>query len=119
MSSQRAGFSEGTTSQKLKRYRILDALVTFYDNRIRIPVKCKRYRMKADQEALFLINLAPVVFTDSFQPDVDAVYLTYKKEIAGFLANRFAETINGSGIRKYEEKKKLIFLEMEKRIKGS
>jgi SAM-dependent methyltransferase len=42
MASQRAGFSAGNTSDKLKRRKYLDALVTYYDNNFRIPSYCRK-----------------------------------------------------------------------------
>lgn len=114
MSSQRAGFSAGTTSQKLKRGKIIDAIVTLFDNRIRIPFVCQYYRFKAAKYPLFLINTLPVVFEDEFQPDVDAVYLTNKNEICDYLKNDFKVLQNDPAISKYEVDKKIIFLQLLK-----
>ena len=114
MTSQRAGFSEGTTREKIRLQKFFDALVTLFDNRIRIPIYCFFYRVKALIAPQFYINLSPTVFIDSFMPDVDAVYLTYKKEIKAFLKEDFKEIGNSSPIKSYEKEKKIIFLQMQK-----
>lgn len=115
MTSQRSGYSEGNAKAKLKRYHFLDALVTLFDNRIRIPYRCRQYARKAEQSPLFLINCSPVVFIDNFQPDVDAVYVTYKKEMITYLRNDFNELTNVDSLRQVEQKQKIIFLQMQKK----
>ncbi len=114
MSSQRAGFSEGTASAKLKQHKYVDALVTLFDNRVRIPFVCKRYTKKINAAPLFLINLSPTMFADTFQPDVDAVYLTSKEEILQFLNSSFSTIANNELLQQYIQKKKLIFLQLKK-----
>ena len=114
MTSQRAGFSEGTTREKIRLQKFFDAFVTLFDNRIRIPFYCFFYRVKALNVPKFYINLSPTVFVDSFMPDVDAVYLTYKKEMKAFLKKDFKEIGNSSQIKSYEKEKKIIFLQMQK-----
>jgi SAM-dependent methyltransferase len=86
MGSQRAGFSAGTGREKLSRGQYWDALVTGYDNRIKIPLLAFRLRAKARGSSRFYINLTPTCFTDRFLPDVDAVYLTFADEIRNYLS---------------------------------
>jgi len=114
MSSQRAGFSEGTASVKLKRHKFIDAIITLFDNRVRIPFVCRNYLKRIEKSPLFLINVSPTMFTDTFQPDVDAVYVTSKKEILKFLDIKFSEIKNDAYMEKYTQKKKLIFLQLKK-----
>jgi len=114
MTSQRAGFSEGTAGEKLRKQKYFDAFVTLFDNRIRIPLACKHYANKARKRPLFLINCSPVVFTDNFRHDADAVYLTFKSEIVTYLNANFKEIKNDQLIAEHEFKKKSIFLQMVK-----
>jgi len=117
MTSQRAGFSAGNSMDKFKRGNIFDAIVTLFDNRIRIPLFCWKYRWKASNASLFLVNTNPVVFQDEFQPDVDAVYLTYKNEICKYLKDEFTLEKNDSKMDRYLSEKKLIFLQLNKKNK--
>jgi SAM-dependent methyltransferase len=115
MTSQRSGYSEGNAKEKLKKYKFIDAIVTLFDNRVRIPYICKQYAQKAAVEPLFLVNCSPVMFVDKFIPDVDAVYVTYKKEIVAYLKQDFSEIFNDEVLRQLELKRKVIFLQMEKK----
>ncbi len=115
MSSQRAGWSEGNTAQKIKAGKYIDALVTFYDNRLRIPLHCKKLQKKALVSPQFYINISPTVFQDKFYPDVDAVYLTCKAEIEQYLSSDFEVDQNSREIEDYENNKNLIFLSLIKR----
>jgi SAM-dependent methyltransferase len=115
MSSQRSGFSEGTSRSKLAKGRYFDAALTLFDNRIRIPLYCWWQRKKANGSPKFLINISPTVFEDPFIADVDAVYLTYKKEIINFLSGEFQVEENTDEMRKYEKEKGLLFLSLRKK----
>ena len=86
MSSQRSGFSPGTGREKLARRKLLDALVTGFDNKLRIPLYACWLRALAGRRPGFYINLQPTCFTDAFSADVDAVYLTFADEIRAHLA---------------------------------
>ncbi len=114
MTSQRAGLSDGNTKAKLKVGKYLDALITFYDNRIRIPISCTILKLKSNNKPKFWINLTPLMFEENFLPDYDAVYITYKKEIRTYLIKSFLEIKNSTEIIKDELNKKLIFLKMQK-----
>ena len=80
--------------------------------RIRIPKVCRNYEVQVSAKPLFLINLCPVVFEDSFDPDVDAVYVTSKHEICSYLKHDFVEIYNSDELKNYEVIKKIIFLQM-------
>ncbi|MBC7748389.1 MAG: class I SAM-dependent methyltransferase, partial [Methylotenera sp.] len=110
LTSQRAGFSEGTSFHKLKQGKYLDACITLWDNRIKIPFYCFFSKIQAKKNPRFLINLNPVLFEDSFIPDVDAVYATYKDEIVCELSTQFSLEQNSPEINEYEKQHHLIFL---------
>jgi len=116
-SSQRAGFSAGTASQKLKNGKFIDALITLWDNRIKVPYYCRKFKQAATTSPQFYINLSPTVFTDPFLPDVDAVYVTYKHEIINELSQHFYLIENADDMSAYEAAHKLIFLELKKNLK--
>jgi SAM-dependent methyltransferase len=85
MSSQRSGFSAGSGREKLARHSYVDAFVTGFDNKIRIPLYASWFRLLARFRPRFYINLDPTCFTDKFTADVDAVYLTFAEEIRNYL----------------------------------
>lgn len=118
MTSQRSGYSAGTTSQKIKSGKLIDALVTFFDNRIRIPLYSKILSEKAKKSPLFLINTHPIVFEDNFLPDVDAVYVTFKPEIETFLRDSYLFHENNQDLKDYERKKRVIFLNLQKSLES-
>lgn len=114
MTSQRAGWSPGTAHQKLRKGKLIDALITLYDNRIRIPLYCRALKRKIEFRSGFYVNLSPVVFEDPFTPDVDAVYVTYKNEMVNFLVSKFAVNKNSERLVRYEQDHGLIFIEATK-----
>jgi SAM-dependent methyltransferase len=96
LTSQRAGFTEGNGREKLRRGRWLDAALTGWDRKVAIPARCASLRRQLGRRPGFWVNLAPTCLTDRFQPDVDAVYLTYDREIIHHLRDRikFDESTN-------------------------
>ena len=88
MTSQRLGFAVGTGRQKLKAGHWTDALITGYDSRVRMVIAAWWRRRLARRRPRFYINLAPLCFAEAFQPDFDAVYLTFKDEIIHYLNER-------------------------------
>lgn len=114
MTSQRSGWSRGTASQKLKKGRWLDAIITLYDNRVKIPLYCKKMASEAIKSPQFLINLDPVVFQDEFMPDVDAVYVTFKDEMKTYLSKTFETEKNTTDLFNYEKNHGIIFLSLVK-----
>lgn len=114
MTSQRSGYSAGTAGAKLRQRKWLDAIVTLFDNRVRIPLFCHYYACKAAIHPLFLVNCSPLLFEDDFTHDSDAVYVTYKTEIINYLGTHLTEIANGIKLKEYEQQQKVIFLQMEK-----
>jgi 2-polyprenyl-3-methyl-5-hydroxy-6-metoxy-1,4-benzoquinol methylase len=114
MTSQRSGYSAGTAGAKLRQRKWVDAIVTLFDNRIKIPLVCKYYASKAAIHPLFLVNCSPVLFEDDFTHDSDAVYVTYKTEIKNYFGSHFTEIINDIDVKEYEHQKKAIFLQIVK-----
>jgi SAM-dependent methyltransferase len=110
ISSQRSGFSKGTGREKLQKGKILDAFVTGFDNKVKMPLYCLWYRVQANLNPKFYINLNPVCFNDPFIPDVDAVYLTYENEIKNFLNVKINWVKHDKKIRDFAQKKSLIYL---------
>ncbi len=86
--SQRCGLSAGAAQSKWQTGNKWDALLTAFDKKIKIPYFCRwlRWRQWAGQG--FYINTRPACFEDPFEPDIDAVYLTWKKEIKDYLSDR-------------------------------
>lgn len=78
--SQQLGLSPGSASEKLKSGRIIDALISLYDSRIRLPNALKKAFVKFGP---FPINCNPLCinFPLFMNADVDAVYVASKKEI--------------------------------------
>lgn len=86
--SQLIGFSPGTTSSKLKSYKFFDSFISFFENRFLLPKKLKKVSGKLE----FPINLNPIClsFPDAMSPDVDAVYISSKSEVASwFIENGY------------------------------
>lgn len=110
ITSQKSGFSKGTGREKLKSGRIFDALVTAFDNKIRIPCFAFAYRFAAYLKPRFYINLKPTCFEYDFSPDLDAVYLTYENEIKNFLRNKFNFTDLKPALASYIKNNKLIYI---------
>jgi SAM-dependent methyltransferase len=89
MSSQRCGYTAGTGREKIRRGDVWDAVVTAWDSRVRVPLKCRAIRRqiaRRDGVHGFFVNTQPTCLTDAFGADRDAVYLTYKEEICWHLA---------------------------------
>lgn len=114
ISSQRKGFGPGTGMEKLRSKKFLDAFVTGFDSRIRLPIYCFILRNLALLKPRFYININPLCFKDDFQPDVDAVYLTYKMEIINFLSKNFFYMKNSNELNSLEKRKRLIYLKLKK-----
>jgi ubiquinone/menaquinone biosynthesis C-methylase UbiE len=92
LSSQMLGFSPtGTALSKLRAGKVLDALISLYDSRVRLPNALKNAAAKYGP---FPVNIQPVClsYPSLMSPDVDAVYIASKREV-----QRWAET-NGHKI---------------------
>lgn len=114
MSSQKAGFSHGTAKAKLQSGKLFDALITLFDNRIKVPFHCWKKRILANKQPQFFINIQPLVLEQYSQIDADAVYVTYKKEIEMFLEKQFQLLPNSAEISQMEDNKGLIFIMAKK-----
>ena len=80
LGSQFIGLSPGRVKEKIQSGRILDAFFTAYDSRIRLP---QALRTVVRKHGPFPVNLNPAVlsYSDLTTPDVDAVYISSKKEV--------------------------------------
>lgn len=88
LSSQRLGFSNGTFKEKIVKRKFIDAFLTLYDSRVRLPLFCKRLKRDNYIKANFFVNLDPTCFYDDFRPDLDAVYAVDQDEIEQYLATK-------------------------------
>ncbi len=87
MSSQKLGLSQGNTIDKLQQGKFLDVIVTIWDTRVIMPSIAKKCISLATEKPSFFVNLYPSCFTYSFQPDVDATYVTFAPEIVKYLSD--------------------------------
>ncbi|MCG9891882.1 MAG: methyltransferase domain-containing protein [Thermosynechococcaceae cyanobacterium MS004] len=79
--SQQMGFSPIESAfKKLRLGKIIDAIISLYDSRIRLP-----YALKTASQRLgpFPVNLSPICLTypDIMDADIDAIYIASKDEI--------------------------------------
>ncbi|MFM6268918.1 MAG: class I SAM-dependent methyltransferase [Dolichospermum sp.] len=80
-SSQQLGLSPVmTAAQKLRQGKIIDALVSLYDSKIRLPKALRKTQMNLGN---FLVNTSPIClsYADIMSADIDAVYIASKKEV--------------------------------------
>ncbi|MFN5239258.1 MAG: class I SAM-dependent methyltransferase [Aphanizomenon sp.] len=80
-SSQLLGLSPVmTAAQKLRQGGIIDALVSLYDSRIRLPKALRKTEINLGN---FLVNICPIClsYPDIMGTDIDAVYIASKKEV--------------------------------------
>lgn len=114
ITSQRVGFSQGSGREKLSKLKIFDAIVTGFDTKIRLPRFCKKLKNQISTAPLFMINLNPTCFSDSFQPDVDAVYVTYRPEIIKYLNEQVSLLPNSIEIEELCRQRRLIYFKAQK-----
>jgi ubiquinone/menaquinone biosynthesis C-methylase UbiE len=83
LGSQLTGLEPGR--HKLRQGRLLDALITLYDRKLRLP---RALRTAREQRGPFLVNLSPVALDlpDKTMPDYDAVYISCKADIEEWAA---------------------------------
>ena len=82
--SQQVGLSVGGTARdKLARGELLDALVSLYDSRLRLPRLLAR---APERWGPFPVNLRPLCLEPGVEiaPDRDAVYIASKREVAAW-----------------------------------
>jgi SAM-dependent methyltransferase len=91
MASERVGFGYGTGREKLRRGQWLDALLTFFDSRVRLPLARQRRRQLLRKGAFdFPILTNPrCLRLSGFATDCDAVYPAAPEEISNYLHARF------------------------------
>jgi SAM-dependent methyltransferase len=81
LGSQQLGFSPmGTASERFRDGKFIDALVSLFDSRIRLP---RALRHAASTFGPFPVNTRPICLYHSslMAPDIDAVYIASKKEV--------------------------------------
>jgi ubiquinone/menaquinone biosynthesis C-methylase UbiE len=81
LASQKLGLSPiGAASEKLRKGKIIDALVSLYDSRIRLQTALKQAK---ERFGAFPVNTQPIClsFPELMAPDIDAVYIASKVEV--------------------------------------
>lgn len=90
MASERVGFTYGSGREKLRQGKVMDALLTAYDTRIRIRLlRWLRKRYFRRGFFSFPILVEPRCLSlPGFVPDCDAVYPVCPEEIINYLSQR-------------------------------
>jgi SAM-dependent methyltransferase len=90
MASERIGFGYGTGREKLKRGQLIDAVVTLFDSRLRLPLARRRRARALGRGAYsFPILINPRCLSSrTFVTDCDAVYPSCPEEIANYMRGR-------------------------------
>jgi SAM-dependent methyltransferase len=90
MPSERLGFSFGSGREKVSRGEWLDALLTFYDSRIRLSQFFRRRQQEIEQglASFPILNSPRCLHLEGFTPDCDAVYPVLAEEIILYLQQR-------------------------------
>ena len=109
--SQQLGFSLGTASQKLRKWRLFDAMVSLYDSRWRLPRELKQ---AVSRLGAFPVNISPIClsYPDAMSSDVDAVYIASTKEIHDWGTREGYRVEYPS--RNYDQPKEIAFLSILK-----
>jgi SAM-dependent methyltransferase len=84
LGSQQLGFSPmGTASERLRDGKFIDALVSLFDSRVRLP---RALRNAVRQIGPFPVNTRPIClyYSSLMAPDIDAVYIASKTEVQGW-----------------------------------
>jgi len=89
--SQRLGLSEGNAREHMQAGRVLHACVAFWDSRVRLPRALQRARQTVGP---FPVNLSPKCFDHAIkiEPDVDALYISSRKEVVEWAARQRLQT---------------------------
>ncbi len=87
MASERIGLSYGQGRDKLREGKIIDALLTGFDNKVRIALmrKYRDMRIKHGDYSFPILTTPRCLRLNGFVPDCDAVYLVHPHEIINFL----------------------------------
>jgi SAM-dependent methyltransferase len=91
MASERMGFRLGNGRDKLRRGQLIDATVTWFDSRMRLPVGRRRRARQLKQGGFsFPILTNPRCLSHAdFVTDCDAVYPSCPEEIANYIRARY------------------------------
>src|SRR5690348_1470609 len=91
MASEPIGLSYGSGREKVKQRKFLDALLTFYDSRCRIPyIRSSRQKRLAEGRFYFPISTSPRCLSlPGFTPDCDAIYPAHPQEIINYLSKKY------------------------------
>jgi ubiquinone/menaquinone biosynthesis C-methylase UbiE len=87
LASQQTGFTLGRASEKLRKGRLFDAVVSLYDSRYRIPRHLQAARARVGS---FPVNTRPICLThrNVMSADVDALYIASKHEVVDWARNK-------------------------------
>jgi SAM-dependent methyltransferase len=87
MASERIGFGYGTGRDKLMRGRLLDAAMTFYDSRIRLPLARRRRARELEHGGYYfpILTNPRCLSEEGFVTDCDAVYPSCPEEIGNYM----------------------------------
>jgi 2-polyprenyl-3-methyl-5-hydroxy-6-metoxy-1,4-benzoquinol methylase len=116
LTSQKAGFSKGSGREKFKNGKYFDMLVTGFDSRIKIPLVSLMCRYLANKKPKFFVNINPTCFIYEFSPDLDAVYLTYEKEIKAYLNHKIDWSFFDDELNRFVVKNNIIYIKGLKRF---
>ncbi len=91
MASERIGLSYGNGREKLRNRQLIDAALTFYDSRLRLPAaRHKRKRALNSGSYEFPILMNPRCLSHpGFVTDCDAVYPSCPEEIGNYLRAQY------------------------------
>lgn len=81
LGSQKLGLSPtGSASEKLREGKLIDAMVSLFDGRIRLP---RALRNAVTEFGPFPVNTRPIClyYSSLMAPDIDAVYIASKAEV--------------------------------------
>jgi SAM-dependent methyltransferase len=94
MMSERIGLSYGSGRDKLKSRRFLDAGVTLFDSRLRLPLKrrLRLRRLRQDRQPFPILTSPRCLRLGGFVSDCDAVYPASVREITAYLSRFSAMT---------------------------
>jgi SAM-dependent methyltransferase len=94
MASERIGFRYGTGRDKLRRGHLLDAVLTFFDSRVRLPWARRRRarRLQRGGYAFPVLTNPRCLDHHTFVTDCDAVYPACPEEIANYMRARYGIT---------------------------
>jgi SAM-dependent methyltransferase len=79
--SQSLGWDDQSAKKHLQQGRLVHAFIRLWDSRVRLPLALRR---AASQPGAFLVNLRPRCLETgiNIEPDVDAVYVANRREVA-------------------------------------